>query len=440
MNEKFLSWCKTKNYEIKEDVLNEDGTVKEAGTNAQEMAGYFNEYNKEIQEELSSKLKEEITEANKEAIAKAVEELEDTLRKGQIEQLSELNKQLATQGLAIKRISEVNSGDVSITNATGLSKSLTDVEEKLTSMKENRSGSVQIKVAADMTIIGNVSGGNVPVEQRLPGLNRIQRVKTRIRNFVNAGIATSNVISWVEYQNPDGTPAGTVEGTLKNQIDFDLVVVSENVKKRTAFIKVSTEMLNDIDFMRSEIENDLFERLDLDVDDQILQGDNTGQNLNGILTQATAFAAGVFAGTVDAANLVDVLTVARNQVITANFMPTVHIVNPTDLTTLRLLKATDEQYVDRLIMVGDEMRLDGIPVVEHNGMPQDEFLTMDGSFDTVYSKGEISIQIGLDNDDFTKNLRTVLAEWRGLNLIKGNDLPAFVTGTISTAAAALETP
>jgi len=86
------------------------------------------------------------------------------------------------------------------------------------------------------------------------------------------------------------------------------------------------------------------------------------------------------------------------------------------------------------------MTLDGIPVVEHNGIAQDTFLTMDGSKDTVYSKGEISIQIGLDSDDFTKNLRTILAEWRGLNIIKGNDSPAFVTGTISTAIAAIETP
>jgi hypothetical protein len=83
------------------------------------------------------------------------------------------------------------------------------------------------------------------------------------------------------------------------------------------------------------------------------------------------------------------------------------------------------------------MELDGIPVVEHNGIPQDNFLTMDGSMDTVYSKGEISIQIGLDNDDFTKNMRTILAEWRGLNIIKGNHTPAFVTGVISTAIAAL---
>jgi HK97 family phage major capsid protein len=436
MKKTFQEWCTDKGHEIKEPVLNEDGTVKEEGTSVEDLAKYYNEFNEEKREELASAIKEDVNDANKEAIA----ELKTELQKGQAEQLKNLNAALKEQGLAIKRIMDKNSGDVSLTNAKYLDESLKEIKDSLTSMKDKRGGTETIKVPGDMTIVGNVSGGNVPVEQRLPGLNRIQRIQTRIRNFVNQGTALSNTISWVEQQNPDGVPAGTAEGTLKNQIDFDLVVVSETVKKRTAFIKVSTEMLDDIDYMRSEIENELFERLDLDVDNQILQGDNTGQNLNGIITQATAFAAGVFAATVNEANLVDVLTVAKNQVVTANFMPTVHIVNPTDMTALKLLKATDNQYVDRLIMVGSTMELDGIPVVEHNGIAQDNFLTMDGSMDTVYSKGEISIQIGLDNDDFTKNMRTILAEWRGLNIIKGNHTPAFVTGVISTAKAALETP
>jgi len=431
----FNEWLASKGYQIKEPVLNEDGTVKEEGTSAEEMAGYYNEFNTEKREEL----KKAISEENKELIEALKSEMQEN-RDKQAENLSQLIKSMGEMGLAIKRIHEVQEGDVSLTGNNSLDSELKAVKEDLSVIKDKRGGTVTIKVPDTMTITGNVSGGNVPVEQRLPGLNRIQRVQTRIRNFVNQGVALSNVISWVEQQNPDGTPGGTAEGTLKNQIDFDLVVESETVKKRTAYIKVSTEMLDDVDFMRSEIENELFERLDLDVDDQILQGDNTGQNLNGIITQATAFAAGVFAGTVTQANLVDVLTVAKNQVVTANFLPTVHVVNPTDMTTLKLIKADpgNGQYVDRLLMVGDMMTLDGIPVVEHNGIAQDTFLTMDGSKDTVYSKGEISIQIGLDSDDFTKNLRTILAEWRGLNIIKGNDSPAFVTGTISTAIAAIE--
>ena len=199
MNEKFQAWCKKNNHEIKEDVLNDDGTVKEAGTSAQDMAGLFNDYNKEIQEEIAEKLKEELTEANKEAIEAAVKELQDTLREGQIEQLKELNEQLATQGLAIKKLNEVGSGDVSLTTKGSLQEALEENMEALkTISKENTREEIAFKVVGDMTIIGNISGGNVPVEQREPGVNNIARRQIFIRDLVNNGIAVSNVISWVE--------------------------------------------------------------------------------------------------------------------------------------------------------------------------------------------------------------------------------------------------
>lgn len=433
----FQEFLVDKGYEIKEPVLNEDGTTKEEGTSAEDMAKYYNEFNTMKREELTKAITDDVDNKNKEAIA----ELKAELVEAQAEQLKNLNDALKEQGLMLKRLNDIAEGDVSMTNKLStVQDALATKSEEFKGVKENNSrDEFVIKVATDMTILGNVTG-NIPVEQREAGVNNIARRRVFIRELVNNGTAVSNVISWVEEQNEDGSPAGTVEGTTKNQIDFDLVVVSESVKKRTAFIKISTEMLDDIPFMASEVNNTLLTRLNLDVDDQILNGDDTGQNLNGIITQATAWAAGAFALTVNQANLVDVLTVAANQIEVANHMATVHVVHPTDLTALRLIKAAaDVQYVDRLLTVNGTLTLDGIRVVSNTGIAQDNFLTMDGSKDTVFSKGEIQLQFGLDGNDLTKNMRTIIAEWRGLNRIQGNDLTAFVTGVISTSITALET-
>jgi len=73
-------------------------------------------------------------------------------------------------------------------------------------------------------------------------------------------------------------------------------------------------MIGDIAYMNAEINNELMRDLLKDVESQVYEGDNTGENLNGIKTVATAFAAGSFAGTVDNANEADVLTVAMNQI------------------------------------------------------------------------------------------------------------------------------
>ena len=77
-------------------------------------------------------------------------------------------------------------------------------------------------------------------------------------------------------------------------------------------------MLDDIDFIESEIRNELMRELMLDVESTAYSGNGTAPALNGIRTVATAFAAGTFAGTVDNTNSADVLRVAINQIAIAN--------------------------------------------------------------------------------------------------------------------------
>jgi hypothetical protein len=89
-------------------------------------------------------------------------------------------------------------------------------------------------------------------------------------------------------------------------------------------------------------------------------------------------------------------------------------------------------------MVAGQLSLDGIPIIETTLVAADSYLIGDFTKATVYSKGMIDVELGLDGSDFTNNTRTILAEWRGANVIRTNDASAFVTGTISVDAAALE--
>ena len=402
---------------------------------AEEMAGLYNEYNEKTREELSAAIE---AKASKEDI----DSLKKSLEENQVEQMKALNATLKEYGVSIKKLSKGVAGAASeVVNS--VKKGLMDNIDSLIEMKDNKSTNISFKAVGPMLISSNVSGGNVPVEQRLAGLNELPSRTVRLLDIVTRGTAESNVISWVYQANKEGAAGGTAEGELKNQIDFDLVVDSETVKKRTAFIKISEEMLGDISFMESEINNELMRELLKDVEAQVYEGDGTGTNLNGIKTVASAFAAGTFAGAVDNANAADVLTVAANQIKIGDFVaPNFILMHPSDVTNLKLIKtsSTDRRYVDRLAMIAGQMSLDGMPIIESTLVTQDEYLI--GNFDlaTVYDKGSIRIEVGRDSDDFTKNMVTVLAEWRGLNLVKNNDRGAFVTGTFSVDAAALETP
>jgi len=411
-----------------------------SGMDAEALAGYYNDLNAHKTNELT-----ELIESK--AGMEEIEALKTELNDSRDQQMKQLNAVLETQGLAIKKLSKSEKVFKHQTLVESVKEALESNKENLDNLKaENKSTAAgsgfSFKAVGTMLISSNVTGGNVPVEQRESGLNRIARREPFVLDLVNRGTAVSNVISWVEQQNPEGGAGGTAEGDEKNQADFDLVVVNESVKKRTVFIKISTEMLDDIDFMASEINNELVELLLLDVDDQVLNGNGVGTNLTGIVSQATAFAGGTFAGTVDEANDIDVLTVAANQIRIAQHNPNYILMHPSDVTALKLIKVstTDRRYVDRLIMTAGQLNLDGTPIIQNTGVAVGTYVIGDFTKSTVFDKGAMNIDIGLSGDDFTKNLRTILAEWRGLQRIKGNDTTAFVTGTFATDAAVLETP
>lgn len=417
-------------------------TVKD---NAEELAGLFNEFNEKKSEDLKIAIDEK---ASKEDI----DTLKKEINENQIKQMKQLNEVLKEHGVAIKQLSKPSSKESTGTFSEQIRKGLELNKEKLTSLKEaNRSEAkanafeFEVKVPGTMTITGNVSGGNIPVEDRIEGFNIIPSRQIRLLDVMSQRTTTSNVVSWVYQANKDGAAGQTAEAALKNQIDFDLVVDNETVKKTTAFIKVSTEMLDDIEWIQSEIEQELMRELLKQVELQAYSGDGTGQNHNGISTVASAFVPGSFAGTVDNANEVDVLTIAVNQIEIAQEETGIvnyHFMHPSDITKLKLVKlsSTDKRYVDRLFQTGSTLVLDGVPIIKTTLIPEGEYLT--GAFDKalLVTRSSMRFDIGLDGNDFTENLRTILAEWRGLTLVKNNDRSAFVAGVFATDIAAIETP
>lgn len=406
------------------------------GEKFEELAEYYNQKNDQTRIELTGLIE---AKATKEDIQKA----SDAIREDMVKQMHNLNEAMKAQGIAIKQFARSKKDDQPTTFKAAVKEALSEKIDQIKSLRGLGFVDLEVKAVGDMTIAGNVSGGNVPVEDRIDGLNTIASRRIRFLDVLMKSSTTSQIVSWVYQSGKEGAAGGTTEGTAKNQIDFDLVVDSETTKKRTAYIKVSDEMLDDIAWINSEINNELMRELLKDVESQAYEGDGTGNNLNGVLTTATAFAAGTFATAIDNANFVDVLTVAANQIAIADQDPPNYIfMHPSDVTTLKVTKlsSTDKRYVDRLIQTGMNLSLDGIPIIPTTLVTVDKYLIGNFSLAHLVTRDSIRIEMGLDADDFTKNMRTIRAEWRGLTYVKNNDRTAFVTGDFSTDIAALETP
>ena len=402
---------------------------------AEEQANIYNELNA-INRDAFKALKE-----SNEATKDQLESFKAQMESDRNEQFKNLNEALKAQGLAIKKLSEGEK----VESVPTIKEALTSNIEKLKNLKDSRdSFSFEVKAAGTMTISGNVSGGNIPVEDRIEGLNVIPSRRVRLLDIMSQRSTTSNVVSWVYQANKDGAAGQTAEGTAKNQIDYDLVVTSESIKKTTAYIKVSTEMLDDIEWIESEIRAELLRELLKAVENTTYSGNGVEQAHNGLITVASAFAAGALAGTVDNANEVDVLAAAITQINIAqegsadvNYI----LMNPLDVYKMKTLKvsATDRRYVERVSMIGGSLNLDGVPILETTLVTAGKYLVGDFMKAISVTRSSVRFEVGVENDDFTKNLRTILAEWRGATIVKNNDRSALVYGDFATDKAALET-
>lgn len=361
----------------------------------------------------------------------------------QVEALKEAQKE---SGIVLKKVKETVEAAQTVRNVEGSIEAILAEKSSDFSMAKTKrhdfNFALDTKVVGDMTFANNLSGGNMPQAQRLEGINDIVEREARVYGRVPKLSVSGNTVDWVYETAQEGAAAGTAEGSAKNQIDNNFVVTSVSLLKQTAYFKVSTEMLDDVAFMASWLRNKLIVRLFNRIDSQVIEGDGTGTNLNGLVTQATAFAAGSFALAVDNANDVDVLVVAANQIRTSEHMGALTILmHPDDVTSLKLekLSSTDKRYVERLAQVGASLTMDGIPIVETTAITAGTYLIGDMSKALIAEKGSIMVEVGLDGNDFTNNMRTIIGEWRGEVIIQNNDTTAFVTGTFSTDKTALET-
>ena len=404
---------------------------------AEAMSELLNEFNAKKQEELNSLVE---AKASKEDIDSMKEELAGIHAK----QYDQLNAVLKAQGVMLKKLS-VKEVEEPKSFKDALKSNLEGNLEGLKTLKNSSSANdnvkFNIKAVGDMSIAGNTTG-QIPQALRISGLNEIPSRTVRLLDIVSGGAISSNLVEWVYQANQEGTAGQTVEGAVKNQIDFDLIVGSQKVEKTTAFITVTDEMIDDVDFMQTAIQNELTKELLKAVEAQVYGGSGVSPQMNGIKTVATAFAGGTFAGIVDNANEVDVLTVAMDQIMLANQdAPNYIFMNPSDVTALKMVKvsSTDKRYVERLAMVAGDLSLDGTPIIPTTLVTAGEYLIGDFTKSFVLNKQAIAIEIGYNADNFVKNYKTIRAEWRGVTFVKNNDRTAFVTGVFATDKAVLET-
>lgn len=299
-----------------------------------------------------------------------------------------------------------------------------------------KGGMLQLDVKGDTTIDADYTG-NVALSTLESGVDNIQRPIVKVRNVVNTGTTGSKYVVYIS-QTANTSPAWTNEAGTKKVSDPSYEEVSVEVKKVASTVKVSKEMLADLAFVRSEINSDLMSGLDQAVEYSLINGAG-GNDLDGLLSFAQTFAAGTFAASIPSANVSDVIRVAKAQIQAVDFEPTHVLLNPEDSAKIELTKTQTGEYTYPAFW-DMNMRVAGLIVVTSTNIAAGTFLVGDMSKSNVRIRENMSLQVGYVNDDFQRNMVTILAEMRLCHYVKNNQVNAFVTGDFATAIAAIDLP
>jgi len=267
-------------------------------------------------------------------------------------------------------------------------------------------------------------------------VDRTVRNRYGILENVNTGATDSKFVTYVQ-QTADSDGRWVGEGVAKTESEPTWSEISEEVKKLATYVKVSKEMLEDLSFIRGEINNDLMSGVRESIENALLNGAG-GTSINGLLDASMGlptFGAGVFANAIQDANISDLLRCVKAQIEAVNFTPTHVVLNPQDIATIQLTKGSDSTYTYPMYLPtqsGDgEMIIAGMRVISSTYMTAGNYLVGDLSKVNVKFRNNINMSVGLDADDFTRNMITILAEARLVSYVKNNQKPAFVYGDIS---------
>lgn len=211
------------------------------------------------------------------------------------------------------------------------------------------------------------------------------------------------------------------------------------IEKMTDSIPVSHEMLNDVDFVESELRRLMEVNMSLLEDTQVYSGSGVTPNLSGVTTTATAFT-DTTPDLVDT-NIYDLINILSNKIgngFQSKYLANKVLMNPTDVLNMHSKKDTANNYVLPPFVSNDGMKVGNVEIIPTSTVTANTLLIGDFNWGTYYTSDAFEIEIGWVASQFIQDLMTIKARKRSALLVRTIDATAFYSvANITTALANL---
>lgn len=256
------------------------------------------------------------------------------------------------------------------------------------------------------------------------------RAESVIRRFANVASANGRSVTYAEFKAGEGDAEWVPEGGIKPLMTAEVSEVNVVAGKVALGAKLTEETLTDLPQLVAEIRAEIINRIGLAEEEGILNGTGEGGSVKGVSENMAGFSLGSLK--IEKPNTFDAIVAAYTQIISTSNMayrPNLVLINPLDYAGMQLAKDLNGQYL-RPFKSGDEL-VQGLQVVTTTAVAQGTIIMGDFNYLNIRDTWELTVTFGWENDDFTKNLVTMIGEKRLVPYIKAQYKTAFVKDTIA---------
>lgn len=236
---------------------------------------------------------------------------------------------------------------------------------------------ITMKTVGNMSLASNFSGHTPFTQQVNQGLIWNPYNRVWLADLLPQATATGNSVIYPKENGGEGAAATWVSGD-KALVDFDLTSQAAFFKWIAGVVIVDREMLDDISWLTSYLQQKLLISLKTAENGLILNGTSDTNPVTGLLAAATAYD-GSYTALVE-----QIMDGAYGQIVEGtydNYQPTTVVLNPRDAVAIGLNKASGSGEYDlpdgSANYVNGRLSIGGLDTVPTTSITSGEFIALD---------------------------------------------------------------
>lgn len=274
----------------------------------------------------------------------------------------------------------------------------------------------------------------MPAPQVLPNIIRPNDYALTMRQVLAGGRTTTDTIYFLRELVFTNNAAETAQATAFNvaalgtegrkpESNLTFEQASTDVKTIAHWVPITKQAIADVAQLQSYVENRLLVGLERRLNSQVINGDGSGAtltgilNTSGILTLNDAYFSGLSPALPDDSDVnawFNRIEWGRTVIeVASESQATFVALHPYDLARMRMFTNGNRDYLAGSPFIqGGIPTIYGLPVARDRAVTQGTALVGDGTMAMIFDREDANISIGWVNDQFTRNMITILAELR----------------------------